>query len=600
MSDDLSPKAHLRSLYRVVRFRPRFVAGIIGLSVVAALLEGIGLGFLVPVITFVESSTDPANANGVLSVFYNLYQFFGVPFTLESVMGGLMVVLTLRYSASFLASWFQEALANQYVRYLQAKAFERALSAKVSYFDKQGSDEILNTIVTQSKRASRIISQTKSLIQQGLLGVIYFGVAVYMAPLLTIISGVMLGILAVVSRQRFSSGYSLGDRVAEANESMQESVQAGMQGIRDVKLFGLEEEVYDEFKEAADEYVSASVRLGRNRSAIQSFYQLLLAANLFIILYVAIEFLALPIAKLGVFLFAMFRLSPRISNLNTTFYKLQGELPHLHRTQEFIEEIEEEKEASADAVPVPERIEEIEYDDVSFSYATTEQDQIALTDVTLTVERGETVAFVGPSGAGKSTLTSLLLRMYEPTSGEIRVNDVSIERFDIQEWRESVAVVQQNPYIFNDTLRYNVTVGKRDATRAEIERACEIARIDEFFDELPNGYDTILGDEGVRLSGGQRQRIAIARALLKESEVLILDEATSELDSNIEEQVHRAIESAYEDMTLLVIAHRLSTVVNSDRIYTLEDGEIVERGDHKELLSREGTYANLYSQQIEG
>jgi len=187
--------------------------------------------------------------------------------------------------------------------------------------------------------------------------------------------------------------------------------------------------------------------------------------------------------------------------------------------------------------------------------------------------------------------------MYEPDAGEIRANDRPIRKMDIDKWRSKVAVVRQNPFIFNDTLRYNLTIGNREVSDAELDRVARIAKIDEFFDELPDGYDSQLGDEGVRLSGGQRQRVSLARALIKDTELLVLDEATSDLDSQLEQRVHSAIEAMKQDQTMLVIAHRLSTVMNADRIYTMDSGDISETGTHNELVSHGGTYAELYETQ---
>jgi subfamily B ATP-binding cassette protein MsbA len=165
----------------------------------------------------------------------------------------------------------------------------------------------------------------------------------------------------------------------------------------------------------------------------------------------------------------------------------------------------------------------------------------------------------------------------------------------LTEWREHLSVVRQNPYIFNDTLEYNVRVGNRDASRSEIERACDLACVTEFLDELPDRYQTTLGDDGVRLSGGQKQRVALARALVRDVDFLLLDEATSDLDTNIEQDVHDGIESLDADHGLVVVAHRLSTVRNADRIYTMVDGRVEEVGTHEELLEAEGTYTELYS-----
>jgi len=181
--------------------------------------------------------------------------------------------------------------------------------------------------------------------------------------------------------------------------------------------------------------------------------------------------------------------------------------------------------------------------------------------------------------------------------GVIRGDATPIDEYDIDQWRERIAVVRQQPFIFSDTLEANITIGNRDATREDAREVCEIANVDEFVTELPNGYDSQLGDDGVRLSGGQRQRVALARALLKDADFLVLDEATSDLDSSLEQQVQRSIESMDRDYGIIAIAHRLSTVKNADRIHTLDSGEIVESGTHEELLDADGAYAELYSLQ---
>jgi subfamily B ATP-binding cassette protein MsbA len=353
-------------------------------------------------------------------------------------------------------------------------------------------------------------------------------------------------------------------------------------------------ELFDGFLDSVDQFAESSIQLRRNKAALDNFYQLAAAITVFVLIYAAFRFSSLSLGGLGVFLFAMFRFAPRVSNLNSRIYQIEGNLPHLIRTQQFVSELETHREPDDGAEPVPDPIDEIHFDDVSFAYGSNER---VLDQLSFSVGDGEFVAFVGPSGAGKSTIVSLLTRMYEPDDGEIRAEDTSISEFPIDEWRSRISVVRQNPFVFNETLRYNVTIGNRDVSDSEFERVCEIAQVTEFVDDLPNGYDTVLGDEGVKLSGGQRQRVSIARALLKDADLLVLDEATSDLDSSIEERVHRAIEAMERDYAMLVIAHRLSTVVNADRIYTMEDGAVQEVGSHHELVEKDGTYADLYATQ---
>ncbi|WEL16665.1 ABC-type multidrug transport system, ATPase and permease component [Halorhabdus sp. SVX81] len=595
MYKDLFDREKLSALWRVAKFRPFLTVGIVVLSVFAAILEGIGLSFLLPIINQARDGGGDPGAIG--EAFLTTYDVLSVPYTLETIIAGVALVMIFRYVSSFFVAWLRELLRTIYVRDLQGRAFEGTLNAEVAYFDREGSDDVLNAIVTQAREASLVIYHGAQFLEQILLSAMYITIALILAPWLTLGTGVVLGALLLLLRFGLASGYTVGDRVAAANEQLQRVVQAGTQGIRDVKLFGLSEELYDNFEAVADRFVDARVHLRRNQAAMDNLYQLITAITVFVLIYVALRFSDLPLEKLGVFLFAMFRLTPRLSSLNTMVYQLEGNLPHLVRTQRFIDDLDAHREGSTGGESVPEPVDELDVDDVSFAYR---GDEGTIQDVSFSVDRGEFVAFVGASGAGKSTIVALLSRLYRPDDGEIRADGVPIERFDIQAWRDRLAVVRQSPYIFNDTLRYNVTVGNRSATMDEIEQVCEVAQVTEFLDELADGYDTELGDEGVRLSGGQKQRVALARALLCDADFLLLDEATSDLDTNIEREVQQAIENLQRDQGMVVVAHRLSTVRNADRIYTMESGEITEVGTHAELIAEDGTYAELYATQDTG
>lgn len=595
-AQDLSLREKARAFWRVAQFKPVLTAGIICFSFVAALLEGVGLTFIMPVIEIIQSPGDPAaEAEGLTATFLAAYQVLGIPFSLGTIILGLTMVMTVRYTTSFVVDWFRVALEKRYVRHLQREAFDNALDARIAYFDEHGSDDILNAIVTQAEYAGKVVRDFVLSFNHVLLALMYLSIAFYLAPLMTPLAIGILGGLTVLVRYVLEPGYTVGDRVAEANEQIQQSAQAGTQGIRDIKLYTKTDDVFDRFATAVDQFTEASVSLARNEAAIKNFYNLAAAVVVFVMIYIALGFAGLSFGALGVFLFALFQLAPEVSRFNNTFYKMEGRLPHLIRTQEFVRNLEESKEIDSGEEPSPNPPTPVTFEDVSFAY-NPEEEQV-LKDVSFSVDRGEFIAFVGQSGAGKSTIISLLARMYEHDDGEIRANGVPVERIDLTEWRERIAVVRQDPFIFNDTVRANVTIGNEGASQAEIERACEIAHVTEYLDDLPKGYDTILGDNGVRLSGGQRQRISLARALLKDADVLVLDEATSDLDTNIEENVQSAIESMARDYAIIAIAHRLSTVINADRIYTLEDGEIVEQGDHEELVGGGGKYAQLYSTQ---
>jgi subfamily B ATP-binding cassette protein MsbA len=237
----------------------------------------------------------------------------------------------------------------------------------------------------------------------------------------------------------------------------------------------------------------------------------------------------------------------------------------------------------------------IKFDIVTFSYQT---DRAVLPNFSLAIKSGEAIALVGPSGSGKTSVANLLLRFYDPQCGSISLDGHDIRKVTLESLRGQIGVVTQDVMLFNDTIAYNISYGNRAATKEDIVAAAKAANAHEYILRLPNGYDTVVGERGVRLSGGERQRLAIARAILKNPPILILDEATSALDAESEKLVQEAIEHLMKDRTTLMIAHRLSTIRRADRIIVLDKGVIVEEGTHDQLVKNEGIYAHLHNLQI--
>jgi len=239
----------------------------------------------------------------------------------------------------------------------------------------------------------------------------------------------------------------------------------------------------------------------------------------------------------------------------------------------------------------------IEFDRVNFSY---DRGETVLRDLSLKIEPGQLAALVGPTGAGKTTIVSLLPRFYDLTSGEIRIDGTDIRRFKIKSLREQISFVLQETLLFRATVWQNIAYGKPEASRKEIIRAAKLANADEFIERMPEGYDTMIGERGMTLSGGQRQRITIARAIIRNSPILILDEPSAGLDAESEKLVFDALGNLMEGKTSIVIAHRLATVIRADVIFVIDDGKVVDQGTHKELLARGGLYSRLYELQFQG
>ncbi len=590
---EVSTREKLSAISEAARFRPRLGIAIVVLSLGTALLEGIGLGFLLPIVEITQSSTSPSEADGLLGAFVQAYSFLGFPFTLEYLILGIATVMGVRFGLSFLTEWLRAILGRTYQRHLRQELFDSLMYGPIEYLDRHGSDDLLNSLVTETNRSGGIVMAVFNIFEVLLRGSIYLIIAAVLSPILTVIAVVGLGISTLAVRYVLEPAYTAGDDVADANERYQSIAQTSTQGMRDVRLFNMRPTLVERVRNVLNAYVKDSVRLQRNKAALKSLNQFTNALVVFGLVYLGFQFTELSLGELSVFLFAVFRLSPVVNQINTATYQLDGQLPHLIRIRSRLHELDEMAVPDADGDQSIDSVREVVFDGVSFAY----EDEPVLDDVSFTVERGEKVALVGPSGAGKSTIVSLLGRLQSPDSGRVLADGTSIDEFDVEAWRERLAVVRQDPFLFDDTLIENVRISNRNATRREVEQACETAQVTEFLPDLSNGYETDLGEDGTRLSGGQKQRVAIARALLKDANILVLDEATSELDSNIERDVYEGIKRQEGRYATISIAHDLSTVDDANRIYTLVDGSVTENGTHQQLLERDGTYADLYATQ---
>ncbi|MDD7390633.1 MAG: ABC transporter ATP-binding protein [Lachnospiraceae bacterium] len=384
----------------------------------------------------------------------------------------------------------------------------------------------------------------------------------------------------------------------EINQILNETMSSSGQLL--VKLFSNEEYEYDRYREANDRLVKLNIKesvVGRwFRTVLSTFTNagpmlIYLAGGILMILYGNTDVTVGDVTVMVTLLGKMYLPLNQLLNLQVDITRSMALFGRIFSYLDMPAEIDNAPDA---VTPRPFRG-IVDFRQVCFSYDGTQQ---ILHDISFSVKEHQMAAIVGPSGCGKSTIISLILRLYDATAGEVAVSGVDVRRLDLQELRRHIGAVTQDTYLFNGTIRENLLYAKQDATEEELIDACRRAQIHDFITSLPDGYDTRVGNRGMKLSGGEKQRISIARVILKDPSIIIFDEATSALDSLSENSIQEAIEPLLHDRTSIVIAHRLSTIVSADRIFVVEHGRIVEEGTHKELVSQGGVYAELYETQF--
>jgi subfamily B ATP-binding cassette protein MsbA len=383
------------------------------------------------------------------------------------------------------------------------------------------------------------------------------------------------------------------ERMADLASLMTE----GIRGHRVVKAFGMEKFELDRFREATRRHMRVNLwaqMLSHASGPVVESLAVIGSAALLIYAGLAIRSNDLKSEALIQFMIVLLMIYDPIRKLNKVNLILQEAMAAGQRVSHLMEVPNDIQEAP-DATTIDTVREGVRYENVSFSYG---EDRPVLREVDLSIRAGEIVALVGPSGAGKSTLVNLLPRFFDPTGGRLTIDGTDIRQLTLKSLRALIGVVTQDTLLFNDTIRANIAYGRSDLPLERVREAAAAAYADEFIMELPNGYDTTIGESGLRLSGGQRQRLAIARALLKNAPILILDEATSHLDTQSEALVQKALYNLMQGRTTLVIAHRLSTVTKADRILVMEAGRIVEEGSHAQLMARAGAYKKLFDLQF--
>jgi ABC transporter fused permease/ATP-binding protein len=519
---------------------------------------------------------------------------------LDQVLLVLIAIFIVHAALVWIRHYLMSWLGERVVADLRRLVFDRILSLPSSWFHERRTGELVGRLASDVTVIEGVVGSELSIALRNIVSLLGGLVLLFVVNakltlfMLLLVPPVTLGAV-LFGRMIRRMSTKVQDRLAEASGHVQESIGA----IQTVQAFVREDREARLYTRGVEAAFEQSVRLARWRASFFSVVSMSGYMSLAAIIWLGGREVIrgeLSPGDLTAFLLYTIMIAGSLGSIAGLWGSLQRAAGATHRLFEIIDTTPDIRDPD-DPVPLPDRGGALAFDAVHFHYES-RPDHEVLGGLDLEISPGEVVALVGPSGAGKSTLTSLVLRFYDPTDGAVRFEGIDVTQLRLTELRRAMAIVAQEPVLFSGTIRDNIAYARDDATDAEVEAAARDAHAHEFIEAFPEGYATLVGERGVKLSGGQRQRVAIARAVLADPRVLILDEATSNLDAESEALVQEAIARLMRGRTTLVIAHRLSTVRDADRIVVLERGEIVEQGRHDELIAAGGVYRRLVEHQV--
>jgi subfamily B ATP-binding cassette protein MsbA len=522
--------------------------------------------------------------------------------TLNRALVGLLVLAIAQAGMGFGQTYLIGHVGERVVANLRKALYEHLHMMPLRFFAATRIGELTSRLSNDVMTIQEAVTSTiLSLVSQTvtLIGGIVIIMLMSWQLTLVMLAIVPLAVLGMILLGRIIRRLSrrVQDNLAEINATAEEALA----GVRVVKSFAREPYEVARYGDRVEDLYQTSMERVKVRAIIGPIIGFLAFATIAVVLWAGGRLVIsgqLTPGQLVAFLLYTLIIAAPIGTFTTLYSQFQQAIGASDRVFELLS-TPSEMQDDADAQPLPPIEGMVRFDRVTFDYRDHSEARTVLREINLTAKPGQVVALVGPSGAGKTTLVNLIARFYDPTQGSITIDCCDIRHVQMRSLREQIGIVPQETALFGGSVRDNIRYGKLDATQVEIEAAAQAANAHDFITAMANGYDTLVGERGVKLSGGQRQRIAIARAILKNPRILILDEATSSLDTESEQAVQEALDRLMRDRTTFVIAHRLSTITNADLIAVLEDGSIVEQGTHAELLAREsGLYRRMYGRQF--
>jgi subfamily B ATP-binding cassette protein MsbA len=581
-----------KSLRLLVKLYPAWaLPAVVLLGVLSYCIEGLGISLFVPLLQALDQSALGASGTGMLGrLLRPLAQLDGNDRLLiigAFIFGSTVLKNLITYGNAVLHAFLNSRITHQ----LRVSIVRQLLSLSHAYIDGKQSGQLMNTLATETWRTADALSAFISLLISITAVAVFSVLLLVISWRLTLIVALFTILISLVTRFATAGVKRLGQEAVLANTGLATRMWELFGGMKVIRAFGRESHERDRFEAASRRVRDTFFRLDTLSAVTHPVHEVLSVLLLLGIVVHAVLADRSSLPLLIAFSMILFRLQPQARHIGSAWVTLSAASGSV-RDVMWLLDATDKSYIQSGPVPIRQVAHGITFEEVSFGYPGSET--AALQGVSLEIKAGRTTALVGPSGAGKTTLVNLICRFYDADQGEIRVDGLPIRQLDLGSWRGHIGIVSQDIYMFGTTVAENIAYGCPNADQAGVMAAARLADADAFIQRLPRGYDTKIGDGGINLSGGQRQRIALARAIIRDPQILILDEATNALDSLSEHLIRDALDHFGRNRTVIVIAHRLSTIERADHIVVLDHGQIAEQGDLKMLVARAGLFHRMY------